>query len=163
MTEIDDDLQREHKKLTEIGDGDIRDRIKKRTADLKEERATRLEITTQNRKELSSQFSRIRKTIEKIIDGDLTLREKVKLVFREKGITITPVLTAFGLIISTIITSLTCGAEAAGGSPNPTQILTDSKSGSKISSKLSVEMLVKQLLHSQRLSDRSSLVFSISA
>lgn len=88
LTEIDEHLEKEHKKLDEIGDGDIRDRIKKRIADLKEERATRLEITTQNRKELSSQFSRIRQTIEKILDGDLTLREKVKLIFREQGITI---------------------------------------------------------------------------
>ena len=81
MTEIDEHLEREHKKLDEIGDGDIHDRIKKRIANLKEERATRLEITTQNRKELSSQFSRIRQTIEKILDGDLTLRENVKLIF----------------------------------------------------------------------------------
>ena len=89
MTEIDEHLEREHKKLDEIGDGDIHDRIKNRIADLKEKRATRLEITTQNRKELSSQFLRIRQRIEKILDGDLTLREKVKLIFREQGITIT--------------------------------------------------------------------------
>ena len=56
MTEIDEHLEREHKKLDEIGDDPLRDRIKKRIADLKEERAVRLEITTQNRKELSSQF-----------------------------------------------------------------------------------------------------------
>ena len=117
LTEIDEHLEREHKKLDEIGDGDIHDHIKNLIADLKEERATRLEITTQNRKELSSQFSRIRQTIEKILDGDLTLREKVKLIFREQGITITAVLTAFRLIISTIITSLTGGAAGAGGSP----------------------------------------------
>lgn len=122
LTEIDEHLEREHKKLDEIGDGDIRDRIKKRIADLKEERAARLEIATQNRKELSSQFSRIRQTIEKILDGDLTLREKVKLIFREQGITITAVLTAFGLIISTIITSLTGGAAGAGPPKHPNKL-----------------------------------------
>ena len=79
----------------------------------------RLEITTQNHKELSSQFLRIWQTIEKILDGDLTLREKVKLIFREQEITITAVLTAFGLIISTIITSLTGGAGAGGSSTPP--------------------------------------------
>ena len=36
LTEIDEHLEREHKNLDEIGDGDIRDRIKKRIADLKE-------------------------------------------------------------------------------------------------------------------------------
>ena len=86
---------------------------------MKEEQATELKIFTQNRKKLSSQFSRIRQTIEKILDGDLTLREKVKLIFREQGITITAVLTAFGLIISTIITSLTGGAGAGGSSTPP--------------------------------------------
>ena len=119
LTEIDEHFEREHKKLDEIGDGDICDRIEKRIADFKEERATRLEITTQNRKELSSQFSRIRQTIEKILDRNLTLREKVKLIFREKGITITAVLTEFGFIISTIITSLIGGAAGAGGSSTP--------------------------------------------
>ena len=110
---IEEQLERVHKKLDVIGFGDIRDPIKKRIADLKEERATRLEITQ------LSQLSWIRKAIEKIIDGDLTLREKVKPIFREQGITITAVLTAFGFIISIIIISLTGGAGAAGGYPNP--------------------------------------------
>ena len=96
LTRITAEVKNNVSKLTEIGDRDIRDRIKKRIADLKEERATRLEITTQNRKELSSQFLQIRQTIEKIIDRDLTLREKVKLVFREQGITITAVIQSSG-------------------------------------------------------------------
>ena len=134
MTEIDEHLEREHKKLDEIGDGDIRDRIKNRIADLKKERVTRLEITTQNRKELPSQFSRMQQTIEKILDGDLTLREKVKVIFREQGITITAVFTAFGLIISTIITSLTGGADGAAGAGGSLQsIQTSLKSVSKTS------------------------------
>ena len=163
LTRITAEVKNNVSKLTEIGDRDIRDRIKKRIADMKEERATRLEITTQNRKELSSQFLQIRQTIEKIIDRDLTLREKVKLIFREKGITITAVLTEFGFIISTIITSLIGGAAGAGGSSTPQKNPTSLKSGSKTSSKLSLdfsaELLLKQLLHSQELSDRSSLVF----
>ena len=115
LTEIDEHLKREHTKLGEIKDDpsyseDLRNRIKKRIADLKEERATRLEITSQNRKELASQLSRIRQTVEKILDEDLTLREKLKLVFREYGLTITAVLTSIGLIISTIVTAITGGA-----------------------------------------------------
>ena len=86
MTEIDEQLKREHTKLDEIKDDpsyseDLHERIKKRIADLKEERATRLEITSQNRKELASQFSRIRQTVRKILDEDLSLRKKLKLVF----------------------------------------------------------------------------------
>ena len=122
LTEIDEHLKREHTKLDEIKDDpsyseNLRDRIKKRITDLKEERATRLEITSQNRKELASQFSRIRQTVEKILDEDLSLREKLKLVFIEHGLTITAVLTSIGLIISTIVTALTGGS--AGGSSTP--------------------------------------------
>ena len=78
LTEIDEHLKYEHTKLDEIKDDpsyseDLCDHIKKRIAELKEERATRLEINSQNRKELASQFSRIRQTIEKILDEDLSL------------------------------------------------------------------------------------------
>ena len=121
LTEIDEHLEREKKKLVEIRDSpDLQlheERVKGIIADLKEERSARLEIISQNRKELTSQFSRIRQTVEKILDEDMSLREKLKLVFREHGLTITAVLTSVGLIISTLITSLTGGA--AGGSSTP--------------------------------------------
>ena len=119
LTEIDEHLERETKKLVEIRDSpDLQlheERVKGIIADLKEERSARLEIISQNRKSLSSQFSRIRQTVEKILDEDMSLREKLKLVFREHGLTITAVLTSLGLIISTIVTALTGGA----GSPTP--------------------------------------------
>ena len=121
LTEIDAHLAREQGKLEEIEDSpDLQvheERVKAKIADLKEERAARLELLSQNRKELASQFSRIRQTIEKILDEDMSLREKLKLVFREHGLTITAVLTSLGLIISTLITSLTGGA--TGGSSTP--------------------------------------------
>ena len=119
LTEIDAHISREQGKLEEDSP-DLQvheERVKAKIADLKEERAARLELLSQNRKELASQFSRIRQTVEKILDEDLSLREKLKLVFREHGLTITAVLTSLGLIISTLITSLTGGA--AGGSSTP--------------------------------------------
>ena len=121
LTEIDAHIAREQGKLAEIETSpDLQvheERVKATIADLKEERAARLELLSQNRKELASQFSRIRQTVEKILDGDLSLREKLKLVFREHGLTITAVLTSIGLIISTIVTALTGGS--AGGSSTP--------------------------------------------
>ena len=121
LTELEEHLKREQGKLAEIKTSpDLQvheERVKAKIADLKKERAVRLELLSQNRKELASQFSRIRQTVEKILDEDLSLREKLKLVFREHGLTITAVLTSLGLIISTLITSLTGGA--AGGSSTP--------------------------------------------
>ena len=121
LTEIDAHIAREQGKLAEIEtspDLQVHEkRVKAKIADLKEERAARLELLSQNRKELASQFSRIRQTVEKILDEDMSLREKLKLILREHGLTITAVLTSLGLIISTLITSLTGGA--AGGSSTP--------------------------------------------
>ena len=120
LTEIDAHITREQKKLAEIeASPDLQvheERVKAILAELKEERAARLELLSQNRKELASQFSRIRQTVEKILDEDLSLREKLKLILREHGLTITAVLTSLGLIISTIVTALTGGA---GGSSTP--------------------------------------------
>ena len=121
LSKIDEHLKKEYDKLKEVQHDekykDLQKKIKNRIKDLKEERATRLEILSQNRKELASQFSRMRQTAEKILDGDLSLKEKIKLVFREHGITITAVLTSVGLLISTIITALTGGG--GGGSKTP--------------------------------------------
>ena len=165
LTEIDAHITREKNKLAEIRDSsDLhvhKERVEGIIAGLKEERNARLEIISQNRKELSSQFSRIKQTIEKILDEDMSLREKLKLILREHGLTITAVLTSLGLIISTLITSLTGGA--TGGSTTPPKTLTRSASGSRANSRLSLDSSagsrVKQPLRFQELSDQSSLVF----
>ena len=128
LTEIDAHIAREQGKLAEIETSpDLQvheERVKAKIADLKEERAARLELLSQNRKELASQFSRIRQTVEKILDEDLSLREKLKLILREHGLTITAVLTSLGLIISTIVTALTGGAGASSSTPpkNPNKL-----------------------------------------
>ena len=122
LTQLDEHLKREQGKLAEIETTpDLQvheERVKAKIAELKEERAARLELLSQNRKELASQFSRIRQTVEKILDEDLSLREKLKIILREHGLTITDVLTSLGLIISTIVSSHT-GGTATGGSPTP--------------------------------------------
>ena len=83
LTEIDAHIARKQGKLAEIETSpDLQvheERVKAKIAELKEERAARLELLSQNRKELASQFSRIRQTFEKILDEDLSLREKLKL------------------------------------------------------------------------------------
>ena len=120
LSKIDEHIKRDSDKLAEV-EGDesvsdvIRQRIRDRIADLKEERSARLELVSHNKKELASQYARITQTVEKILDGDLTLREKIRLVFREHGLTITAVLTSLGLVISTVIGFLTGGS--SGGSP----------------------------------------------
>jgi restriction endonuclease len=90
--------------------------IEDRLNNLKDERSVRLELTSQNRKELQTQFARIKQTIEKVLDGDTSLAEGIKTIFREQGITIASILTAFGLMISTIVGFVSGGA---GYNPEP--------------------------------------------
>ena len=70
LSEVDNKIKYEQDKLDEMKDGtqytdEMRDRVSKRIEDLKEERKTRLEIATQNQKEMQSQIARIRQTIDK--------------------------------------------------------------------------------------------------
>ena len=52
------------------------------------------------------QFKRIKQTIDKMLNQDMTLGERIQTLFREQGITITSVITALGLAIGMIINSI---------------------------------------------------------
>ena len=115
LSEVNEKIARQKRKLTETDDPNMKERISKRLEDAKVERDARLEVVAQNKKSLSSQFARIRQTMEQILEGDRTFAEKVKLVFREQGLTIAAVLTALGLAIQAIVSALTGGV----GDPPP--------------------------------------------
>ena len=104
----------------------MKQRVEGIIADLQEERSARLEIISQNRKELASQFSRITTdSPEKILDEDMNLREKLKLILREHGLTITAVLTSLGLDhFNDNFIALTGGAGTGSSTPpkNPSKI-----------------------------------------
>jgi len=92
----------------------VRGKLERDIRDLKEERKVRLEVLSENRKELRSQFSRIKETINKVLSEDASLAEKIRTIFREQGVTIAAVLSAFALLISTLVGFLTGGSGAAG-------------------------------------------------
>ena len=83
-----------------------RDEVKKSLRVLKDEHSVRLEIATQNKEALSTQFARIKQTLEKIADGDTSLKERIKILWREQGVTLISVLTAVGMAISTIFLAI---------------------------------------------------------
>ena len=64
---------------------------------------------------LNSQVRSIIETIAKVLDKDTTLREKIQTLFREQGITIVPILTAFGMVIGFLMEAL---LPSGGGSTN---------------------------------------------
>ena len=73
---------------------------------MESERSARLETINVNRDRLRSQVSRIKDTIHKILKEDTTLGERIKTLFREQGITIVSVLTAFGMVIGVIVEAI---------------------------------------------------------
>ena len=78
-----------------------------RLDDLNTKKQERLEILSQNWKDLQTQVARIRQTIEKSLDKDASLAERVCILFIEQGITIFSVLTTLSMTISTIVLAVT--------------------------------------------------------
>ena len=116
LTELDNHITREQNKLDEPEIGDFeRRRIAERIRDLKDERVSRLEAASASREALRSQISRIRDTINRLINEDTTLAERIRTLFREQGITIVSILTALGMVISTLV--LAVGIGGAGTAP----------------------------------------------
>ena len=93
-SELDKRIKQDTAKLKEIEDNaegfsdEQKGLYKKRLQDLKEERQARLEFLSQNRKDLQTQVARIKQTIEKTLNSDTSLGEKMRTLFREQGITI---------------------------------------------------------------------------
>ena len=124
LSELDKKLARDREKLEEIKNDpsyseELKNRIQERIDNAETEREARLEVLSMNKKELQSQISRIKETITKILDSDTSLAEKLRTLFREQGITLVAIITAIGMIISTIVVSLTGGGGSSGGGPPP--------------------------------------------
>ena len=73
---------------------------KDRLDELNTEKQARLEILSQNRKDLQTQVTRIRQTLEKVLDRNTSLTERIRTLFREQGITIFSILTALLMTVS---------------------------------------------------------------
>ena len=84
------------------------------------EKQARIEILSQIRKDLQTQVARIKQTLEKVLDKNTSLAEQIRTLFCEQDITIFSILTAFPMIISTIVLAITGvfgGGGGTGGSP----------------------------------------------
>ena len=125
LTEIDKRIKRDTKKLEEVENDptytdEQRQLYRDRLDDLNTEKQARLEILSQNRKDLQTQVARIKETIEKVLDKNISLAERIRTLFLEQGITISSILTAFLMTISTIVLAITGvfgGSRGIGGFP----------------------------------------------
>ena len=120
LTEIVKRIKRDTKKLEKVENyptyfGKQRQLYRGRLDDLNTEKQARLERFSQNRKDLQTQVSRIRQTLEKVLDNDTSLAERIRTLFREQGITIFSILTALSMTISTIVLAITGAFGGDGG------------------------------------------------
>ena len=85
---------------------------------MKTEKQARLEILSQNTKDLQGHVAKTKQAIEKVLDKDASLAKIIRTIFYKQCITIISILAA--LCISTIsltITDVLGGSPAASGSP----------------------------------------------
>ena len=95
----------EIKKNPEYDDGiqeDIRNRIKRLNDDLR----VRQQSINLLKGRLTHQIAGMKETITKALDKDVSLVEKIWMLFREQGITITSFLMAIGMAISILVKAL---------------------------------------------------------
>ena len=85
-----------------------------RLHDLNTEKQARLDILSQNRKDLQTQVARIKQTISKVLDQDTSLAERIRTLFPEQGITIFSILTVVSMTISAILLAI-IGISGGGG------------------------------------------------
>ena len=119
LTETNKIIKRDIKKLDEVENDptysdEQRQLHRDRLDDLNTEKQARLEILSQNRKDLQTQVARINQTLEKVLDKDTSLAERIRTLFREQGITIFLILNVLSMTISTIVLAVT-GVFGGGG------------------------------------------------
>ena len=117
-TEIDKRMKRNTKKLEEVENDptysdEQRQLYRGILDDLNTEEQARVEILSQNRKDLQTQVARIKQTIEKVPDKDAFLTERICTLFHEQSITIFSVLTAISLLLQAFF------ERGGGGSASP--------------------------------------------
>ena len=113
MTETENHIKLEEKKLQEIKNNPKRythrqiKEVEDRTKNLNDELTARKEEIDILRGKLKSQITGIRETIAKVLDSDTSLAEKIRTIFREQGVTIVSILTAFSAVVAAIVESFT--------------------------------------------------------
>ena len=100
----------------------MKEDITKRIDALNDELVTRQESIDLLTGRLKNQITSFKETIAKVLDKDTSLGEKIRILFREQGITIASILTAIGMAIGVLVEALLPGGAAlasGGGEPPP--------------------------------------------
>ena len=124
--QLEEDITKEHRKLEQfreypgVYDDAMKEDITKRIDALNDELAIRQESINLLKGRLKNQITSFKETIAKVLDKDTSLREKIRTLFKEQGITIASILTAIGMAIGVLVEALLTGSAAvASGSGEP--------------------------------------------
>ena len=127
--ELEEHIAKEHQKLEEFQeypgeyDDAMKEDITKRIDNLNDELVIRQESIDLVKGRLKNQITSFKETIDKVLDKDSSLGEKIRTLFREQGITIASILMAIGMAIRVLVEALLPGGGGAisggGGSPPP--------------------------------------------
>ena len=123
LSQLDADITQAEQELggeEAANDPEKKRRIQERLDQQRSERDVRLEAAAANREALRTQFSRIQETVERVLNEDTTLAERLRTLFREQGVTIASTLTALGFIVSTIVLAVQKIFGGGGPTPAPT-------------------------------------------
>ena len=126
-------IKHEERKLNEIQDpkysDDQRDMIEGRINKLRGELTERNKEIDILKGEASKQINQIRGSITKFLDKETgTLRERIRTLFKEQGITIVSILTAVGMTIGVLIEAL-LGGPSTTSTPTPQSTTTSDEKG----------------------------------
>ena len=103
------ELKDETSKVANDEDGEFSEDLREKQKEIKtlEEEIEALDsVIREYDNKFRSQFQRIKQTIDKMLNQDMTLGERIQTLFREQGLTITSVITALDLAIGMIVKSI---------------------------------------------------------
>ena len=91
--------------------------ISARLNNFEDQRVARLEAASANKESLRGQINRIKETSNIVLKEDTTLCDRLRILFREQGITIVSVLTVIGMIIGVIFEAVIPSGTTSGSTP----------------------------------------------
>ena len=97
------------------------EKLEKEIIEIDNDLAEREKLKCSLKQKTRSQIYRIKETVVKILDKNITLRDKINTLFREQGITIVSILTAISLAISLAISTIVASIVAS-VKPVPTPV-----------------------------------------
>ena len=107
--QLEECIKKEYGKLEEfreypgVYDDAMREDITKRIDALNDELKVRQESIDLLKGRLKNQITSFHKMIAKVLDSNISLAEKIQMLFREQGITIASILMAIGVLIEAVV------------------------------------------------------------